>query len=152
MIDMRPITRDTIAEILPKLRPIDRLELDLMRRRPAEEELWHGASESRRSFAAYMDDDLVCIVGVKAVSVLSNVGHPWAMVTRAVDRPEVRRAFITNSASTIDWLGQGFTRLWNLVAEENAMAVRWLRWSGFAFDGRSIELSGHRLLHFERVM
>ena len=61
MIDLRPITRDTISEILPLLRPVDRLELDLMRRRPADEELLRGASESRRSFAAYMDDDLVCL-------------------------------------------------------------------------------------------
>lgn len=152
MIDLRPITRETVDEILPKLRPIDRLELDLMRSRLPAEELLHVADTSRRSFAAYMDGALVCIVGVKAASVLSDVGSPWAMMTRAVENPAVRRALIANTKGTVEWLGQGFGRLWNVVAEENAVAVRWLKWSGFTFDGRSVELQGHRLLHFERVM
>ena len=147
-----PVTAEVVDDILPRLRPIDRLELDCMRTGPAHEDLLRMASLSRRASAAYIGDDLVCIFGVKAVTALSDVGCPWALVTRAVDRADVRRAFAAGSAPVVEWMGQDFRRLWNLVAEENLTARRWLDWLGFRFDGRAIDLRGHRFLHFEKEM
>lgn len=148
-VTLARITPEVIDDILPRLRPIDRLELDCMGTGDARADLLRLVAQSRRSVAAYMDGDLVCIFGVKAVTALSDVGCPWAMMTRAVDRPRVRRRFIAESRVGVDWLGHDFRRLWNLVAEENRNARRWLAWLGFRFDGREIELRGHRFLHFE---
>lgn len=147
-----PVTPEVVDGILPRLRAIDRLELDCMRTGAARDDLIRVSTHSRRAAAAYMGDDLVCIFGVKAVTALSDVGCPWALVTRAVDRPDVRRAFAAGSAPVVEWMGQDFRRLWNLVAEENRTARRWLEWLGFHFDGRAIDLRGHRFLHFEKEM
>ncbi|MTH65075.1 hypothetical protein [Paracoccus shanxieyensis] len=146
---LEPVTRAVIADLIPRLRPVDRLELDLMGTGEAERDLERLAGQSRRSMAAYMSGELVCIFGIKAMGILSDVGCPWAMMTRQVDRPEVRRAFIANSGPVVDWLGQDVRRMWNLVAEENTTAIRWLKWLGFRFDGRAVTVQGHRLLHFE---
>lgn len=148
--DLRPITRDVLAELLPRLRPIDRLELDCMGQGDPLDDLEAVAARARRSSAAYMNGELVCILGVSAQSALSDVGCPWALITREVERPEVRREFIATSRAALDWMSEDFRRLWNVVAEENRTAIRWLRWLGFTFDGRAVELRGHRFLHFEK--
>lgn len=144
-----PVTREVIDDLLPRLRPVDRLELDCMTTGDPAESLAAMVGRSRRSCAAYMGGDLVCILGVNAPSILSDVGCPWMLTTRAVDRSEVRRRFIAGSAAALEWVGQDFRRLWNLVADENTVAVRWLRWMGFRFSGRDVVLQGHRFLHFE---
>lgn len=144
-----PITPAVVDELLPQMRPIDRLELDCMGTGDARGDLLRLAATSRRARAAYMDGDLVCIFGVKAVTEMSDTGNPWAMLTRAVDAPRVRREFVHGSRVGVDWLGQDFRRLWNLVAEDNRTARRWLAWLGFRFDGRAVDLRGHRFLHFE---
>lgn len=116
------------------------------------EALYRMVAGARRSCAAYMGGDLVCIIGVSAPSLLSQVGCPWMLTTRAVDRPEVRRAFVGGSKAALDWAAMDFQRLWNLVAAENTVAVRWLRRVGFRFTGRDVWLRGHQFLHFEMIM
>lgn len=148
--DIRPITREVLQDLLPRLRPVDRLELDCMTIGDPLDELERMADRARRSCAAYMGGDLVGIFGVSAQSALSDVGCPWALITRAVDLPATRRALVAHSHVGLEWMGQDFRRLWNVVAEENRTAVRWLRWLGFTFDGRAVELRGHRFLHFEK--
>ncbi|MEF9601185.1 hypothetical protein O4J55_02185 [Paracoccus sp. PXZ] len=152
-VTVAPITADVVDALLPHLRPIDRLELDCMGTGDARADLLRLAAQSRRCRAAYMDGDLVCIFGVKPATALSYTGFPWAMMTRAVDRPQVRREFVAGSRVGVEWLGQDFRRLWNLVAEENLVARRWLRWIGFRFDAeKTVVLQGHRFLHFEMEM
>lgn len=150
--EFRPVTPQVIAELLPRLRAVDRLELDCMTTGDREAALADMVARARRSCAAYMGGDLVCILGVNAVSVLSDVGCPWMLTTRAVDRPHVRREFIAGGRVALEWVGEDFRRLWNLVAEENTVAVRWLKWMGFTFTGRDVVLQGHRFLHFEMEM
>ena len=145
-----PVTHDVIADLLPRLRPVDRLELDCMGSDDPDADLRRMIATARRSRATYIDGDLVCIFGVSASTTLGDVGCPWALTTRAVERREFRREFIAGSRVGLEWLGQDFRRLWNLVAEENAAAIRWLRWLGFRFDGRAVDLRGHRFLHFEK--
>lgn len=145
-----PVTPEVIADLLPRLRPVDRLELDCMGSDDPDADLRRMIAGARRCRASYIDGDLVCIFGVSASTMLSDVGCPWALTTRAVERREFRREFIAGSRVGLEWLGQDFQRLWNLVAEENTTAIRWLRWLGFRFDGRAVDLRGHRFLHFEK--
>lgn len=149
MFTFQPITPAIIERLVPALRPIDRLELSCMSDGDPVVALTGMAARARRSTAAYMGDDLVGIMGVSAASVMSDTGCPWALVTSSIERPAVRREFLARSHVALDWLGEDFRRLWNIVSAENATAIRWLKWMGFSFTGREIELRGHRFLHFE---
>lgn len=150
MFTFHAITPDIIAELVPRLREVDRLELDCMSDGDHVEVLIGMARRSRRSTAAYMNGDLVGIMAVSAASIVSDTGCPWALVTNAIERPAVRREFLAQGRVALDWLGEDFRRLWNIVSAENATAIRWLKWMGFTFTGREIELRGHRFLHFEK--
>lgn len=149
MFTFQPITPATIERLVPALRAIDRIELSCMSKGDPREALATMTARARRATAAYMGGDLVGIMGVSAASVVSDTGCPWALVTSAIERPAVRREFLARSHVALDWLGEDFRRLWNIVSAENATAIRWLRWMGFTFTGREIELQGHRFLHFE---
>lgn len=149
-VTVGPVTPEVISDLLPRLRPVDRLELDCMAVGEPEADLRSMVSRARRCRASYIDGELVCIFGVSASTMLADVGCPWALMTRAVDRRGFRREFIAGSRVGLEWLGQDFRRLWNLVAEENTTAIRWLRWLGFRFDGRAVDLRGHRFLHFDK--
>lgn len=150
MFRFQPITPEVITDLLPRLRPIDRLELSCMTQGDPAATLARMSERARRSTAAYMGEDLVGIMGVSAASIVSETGCPWALVTDAIDRPAVRREFLAQGRVALDWLGGDFRRLWNIVSEENATAIRWLKWMGFAFTGRDVMLQGHRFLHFEK--
>lgn len=149
-VDLRPITRAVIEDLIPRLRPLDRLELDCMTPGDPTDRLAEMVTRARRSRAAYMGGDLVCIFGVSAASLAADVGCPWALITRAVDRPDVRRELVADSRVALEWVGQDFRRLWNYVAAENVTAIRWLKWMGFSFGGQEVVLQGHRFLHFEK--
>lgn len=150
MFVFRDVTPAIVQDLVPRLRPIDRLELDCMSDGDPVEVLFNMAQRARRVTAAYMADDLVGIMGVSAASIVSDTGCPWALVTDAIDQPAVRREFLAQGRVALDWLGDDFRRLWNIVSAENATAIRWLKWMGFTFTGRGIELRGHRFLHFEK--
>lgn len=148
-VSVAPITTAVIGTLLPRLRPIDRLELDCMGTGAPAADLARLVGQSRRSRAAYIDGDLVGIFGIKAITAVSDVGCPWALFTRVVDRSTARREVVAGSRDGLEWLGQDFRRMWNLVAEDNRTARRWLSWLGFRFDGRAVVVKGHRFLHFE---
>lgn len=150
-VEAGPITAEVVAEILPKLRPVDRLELDCMSRGDPAAALLQVAQAARRSMAVYIGGELIGIVGVNARTILSDAACPWALFTRAIERPDIRRILVRDSRRGVEWLAGGeFRRFWNLVAEENTAARRWLRWMGFRFNGVAVTLQGHRFLHFEK--
>ena len=66
MIDVRPITPGVIDELLPRLRLIDRLEMDCMMPGDHRAGLIRMAERARRARAAYISGDLVGIFGVSA--------------------------------------------------------------------------------------
>lgn len=150
MFTFHDITPAIIEELVPRLRPIDRLEMSCMIKGDPVEALVTMAGRARRATAAYMHGDLVGIMGVSAASIVSDTGCPWALVTNAIERPEVRREFLAQGRVALDWLAEDFRRLWNIVSAENETAIRWLKWMGFTFTGRDVVLQGHRFLHFEK--
>lgn len=146
-----PVTQAVLEALLPALRPIDRLELDCMAGGDPMEALRRSVARSRRSCATYIDGDLTAIIAANAPSLASETGCPWALTTRALDRPAVRREFVAGSAQVLEWVGGDFRKLWNLVASENTAAIRWLKWLGFDFPGATMMVRGHEFRYFERV-
>ncbi len=147
MIEVRPITPEAIDALLPRLRPVDRLELDCMMPDNQRAGLIDMAERARRARAAYIDGEIVGIFGVSAQGVLSSTGCPWMLATPLIERRDVKREFIAGSRVALDWLAQDFARLWNVVSVENRAAIRWLGWLGFAF-GAVVDVNGQPFRYF----
>lgn len=147
MIEVRPITPETIDALLPRLRPVDRLELDCMMPGNQRAGLIHMAERARRARAAYIGGEIVGIFGVSAQGVLSSTGCPWMLATPLIERHDVKREFIAGSRVALGWLAQDFARLWNVVSVENRAAIRWLGWLGFAF-GDVVDVNGQPFRYF----
>ena len=145
MIEVRPITPEVIDELLPRLRPIDRLELDCMMPGDHRAGLIRMAERARRSRAAYIDGELIGIFGISAEGILSNTGCPWMLATTTIERH--KRVLVDGSQVALGWLMQDFRRAWNVVSVENAAAIRWLRWLGFEF-GPTVTVRGHDFRYF----
>lgn len=147
MIEVRPITPEAIDALLPRLRPVDRLELDCMMPENQRAGLIGMAERARRARAAYIGGEIVGIFGVSAQGVLSSTGCPWMLATPLIERHDVKREFIAGSRVALDWLAQDFARLWNVVSLENRAAIRWLGWLGFEF-GQHVDVGGQPFRYF----
>lgn len=147
MIEVRPITPEAIDALLPRLRPVDRLELDCMMPENQRAGLIRMAERARRARAAYIGGEIVGIFGVSAQGVLSSTGCPWMLATPLIERRDVKREFIAGSRVALGWLAQDFSRLWNVVSVENRAAIRWLGWLGFEF-GDVVDVNGQPFRYF----
>lgn len=147
MIEVGSITPEAIDALLPRLRPVDRLELDCMMPENPRAGLIGMAERARRARAAYIGGEIVGIFGVSAQGVLSSTGCPWMLATPLIERRDVKREFIAGSRVALGWLAQDFDRLWNVVSVENRAAIRWLGWLGFTF-GQQVNVNGHPFRYF----
>lgn len=149
-IQISDLTDEDMALMAENIRDMDRFEFDIMSGgKPVIEILQHLMRRSVRARAAYVDDRLVAVYGVINQTVLSGVGNPWLAATDMIERPDVRRAFIRHTRSELAWLAEGLSTFWNMVYAENKLAIRWLKWTGFIFDGTEFDVRGHRFLKFE---
>ena len=149
-VEIRGLEHTDIELMAELMRPMDRFEFDVMGGgKPPIEDLTILMERSKSARACYMDGKLVAVWGILPPTVLSTVGFPWLAATDEIDRPEVRRKFIAMTKPEFGSAVGSFTRLWNLISEENTIAIRWLKWIGFGFDGRSTVIKGHRFLFFE---
>ncbi|WP_316859934.1 hypothetical protein [uncultured Cohaesibacter sp.] len=145
------IDKKDLRRMEKQMRPMDRFEFDLMSggwsMRDCLEDLDRRTLVAK---AAYLDGKLLAIGGVvPAMSALSTVGSPWLCATPLVETREGRRAFIQHSRSEFELVSFPFRLLWNVCSEKNVIAIRWLKWLGFEFDGSNIEIDGNRFLKFK---
>lgn len=140
-VDMELLARD--------MREIDRFEFSVMSGgRPLRDVLGEVLRFAGNGRAAYFDGKLVAVYGVNAKTSLSVEATPWMAATNEIANPMVRRAVVERSKSELLDLAGPYSRLWNVVSEGNRVAIRWLKWMGFTFDG-SIMIGPHRFLKFE---
>jgi len=148
-VEIKPLDGGDIEAMADKVRPMDRYEFDVM---SSGESclgcLEHMLRRSRRARAAYVDDQLVAVYGVLSPTLMSDGGNPWLAATDMIERADVRREFIRHTRSELVWLAGGFSSLWNIVSDKNLIAIRWLKWVGFSFDGTDYDIRGHRFLKF----
>ena len=149
-VEIRNLEFADIEIMAERMRPMDQFEFEIMGgEKPVIESLEILLDRSRSARACYMDGKLVAVWGIMAPTILSNEGFPWLAATYEIDKPDVRRRFISMTKPEFWRAVGGFTKLWNLVSEENTVAIRWLKWIGFVFDGRETIIQGHRFLYFE---
>lgn len=151
MMDVRisDLSQDDLQEMAQNIRPMDRFEADIVSGGQSIENVLDGLlRKSRRARAAYVGSDLVAIYGVVSQTLLSSTGNPWLLATRKIEGVEVRREFIRRTEQEVRWLCEGYDHLWNIVSNDNTVAIRWLRWIGFQFDADVINVRGHPFRRF----
>lgn len=149
-ITFKEMDIDDIDLMSGALRQIDATEFRVMSGGKSHiDNLTHLLNSSRRSRAAYYDGELLAVYGVISPTILNLEGNPWMAATDLIDRPDVRRAFIEETHEQFAWATDGFKTLWNVVSKENKVAIRWLKWMGFLFDGSEYVISGHKFVKFE---
>tara|TARA_R110000850_G_scaffold106309_2_gene217612 strand:+ start:75 stop:539 length:465 start_codon:yes stop_codon:yes gene_type:complete len=147
---IRDLQKEDLVLMAEMMRPMDRFEFDLMSNGQSVEEcLQHMLRRSRRARAGYFDGKLVAVYGVLSPTMMSTGGNPWMAATDMIDRSDVRRLFLQKTRSELAWLSEGFSLLWNIVSVENSIAIRWLKWVGFTFDGTEYDIRGHSFLKFQ---
>jgi len=149
-VEIKRLEADDLEVMAGQMRPMDRYEFDVMSSGENHLQcLKHMLRRSRRARAAYVDDRLVAVYGVLSPTLMSEGGNPWLAATDMIERADVRREFIRHTRSELVWLADGFSSLWNIVSEKNAITIRWLKWVGFSFDGTDYDIRGHRFLKFQ---
>lgn len=74
----------------------------------------------------------VAVLGVRPVNMFSNVGIPWLLGTKGLDK--MKKFFVKYSKLIIEEMKKGFDILINYVDARYFKAVRWLEWCGFIID------------------
>lgn len=85
-----------------------------------------------RAWAGFVDDEPVCLFGVRTTSLLGREGVPWMLGTDAVERYQV--PFLRQCRPIVAGWRSEYDSLVNWVDERNTVAQRWLRWLGFTLD------------------
>ncbi len=150
-VEIRPLEDDHLRHLSTRLRDIDLVEVrSLAPEGPLDELLVSAGHASIRGKAGFFDGDLVACWAALPHDGSETEVAPWLLATNAIDRPEVRRAFLLHGAKELRKLTEGFDYLWNFVHRENAIAQRWLRFLGFEFrDARQYVLGGESFVRFE---
>mgnify|MGYP000666343052 FL=1 len=149
-LNIKVLEVDEIVEMSQKMREMDRLEYRLMSNgAPIFDGLCHMQERSDQSFAAYVDGELLCCYGRIRGTALTNEACPWLVATDLVMTPRGRRVFLEAGPPLIAELIKGFSRCWNMVYEQNTVAIRWLKWVGFEFNAPPVNVRGYKFLPFE---
>lgn len=74
----------------------------------------------------------VAIMGVVTYETLSDIGIPWLLGTKGLDK--IKRFFLKICKPVIEEMKKGFEMLVNFVDARYEKAVRWLDWCGFTID------------------
>lgn len=111
--------------------------------------LWglvHSYKRSAICMTVLIDGEPEAIFGAGDLSVLTGMGAPWLLASdRAVS---CRVEFLRGSVHWRDQLLRRYSVLRNVVDCRNKIAIRWLRWLGFAFSD-PFKHRGHDFMMFE---
>ncbi len=147
MINYRAVTDSHIKELARNARDADINEVAAMTTEGIESALRECLDHSTRSFSVFCGDDLLCIFGLAATSVLGAHNAPWMLGTKKISKH--RKSFIKASIEVITWMkGQSYL-LENVVHADHVEAVSWLKFLGFQFDEpQPIGLNGEKFMRF----
>ena len=150
-VEIRPLEDDDLRHLAGRLRPMDLLEVRAVAPNgPLDEILMAAGRKSFRGRAGFFNGDMVACWAVVPHNDSETEATPWLLATDAIDRPDVRRAFLAHGSKELHRLTEGFEYLWNFVHRENDVARRWLRFMGFEFrDTKQYMISGEHFVRFE---
>lgn len=78
---------------------------------------------------AYINGELVCVMGVTVDSKMSTVARPWLIPTKTIKK--YKKTFLPASKRWIAYLLTKYDALENVGSATHDRALRWLKWLGF---------------------
>ena len=143
------LTHEHLNHIVTVAREADRIEFAYQSELPMRQVLGDMLRISHRARCGLIDGEPIVCFGVCKPVVLSTEGHPWAIASRRVEEPACRRLFLKHSRSALAEIVGGYTNIWNVIHEENSLAIRWLTWLGFTISDTRFEIGGGWFRRFE---
>jgi hypothetical protein len=141
-----PATEDLLRAMAPRLRPLDRREVETLGFTPERGLLDSYRRSTWARVALTPSGRPLAAWGLGLISALGGIGGPWMLSTPLIERD--RRAFLRESRRQVAEMRQLCPILRGLVDARYRGAVRWLGWLGFSF-GAPIEIGGAPFLPFE---
>jgi hypothetical protein len=120
---------DVIAE---NVRPADKAELWATAHSTPAQVMAMGMKYSEWSMTGLADGVPVCMFGVYRDSFLIDVGTPWMVGSRLLDRHA--KTFIQHCRPALLEMQRGYDRLENYVDARNVRSINWLRRMGFTVE------------------
>jgi hypothetical protein len=83
---------------------------------------------STRAYSGFIDDEIACMWGIHARTILNDSVYLWLLTTKLVeDHPFV---FVRHSQMVARELLKSYSRIEGWVWEKNTLSIKWLRWLG----------------------
>ena len=141
-------TPELVKHVVDRARDADRIEFHHAAQRPIADVVDEMLGECQ-GYVAAVDDEPVAVYGVISRRLLSQSAQPWLIASREVERPNVRRMFLRHGRDELARISANYSYLWGAVHDENAVAIRWLKFMGFRMVDR-IGVNGAGFFRFER--
>jgi hypothetical protein len=136
-LHITPATKEEAEWLAPRLREMDKKEVWASSGKSPEEVLplsWELSTKSGKCYTIRGRDntDPIAIFGVADGSIPTEhyrTGVLWMLGTPGVEGEAIQ---VCRAAGPwIEYLGEDFDFLWNVVWNENKLHLRWLSWLGF---------------------
>jgi hypothetical protein len=144
--EIRDATEADAEYLATRLRAIDVREISAVSGRSPRASLISGVRGSEYCKAGVADGEVVCLYGVRRLSVWEDDCVIWMLGTDDLPKHAVR--FIRDCRSEVVSMVQQFKFVENWCHAENKTTIRWLKWLGFKIEeaapyGRKDELFHH---------
>jgi len=130
-VEIRPATAQDAIDLAQGLRPADIAELHACGHSDLDEVVARSVRVSSMCWAAFVDGQIACVIGVAPLSLLGGLGAPWMLGTPVLDKAS--RVLVRRTPEYISKMLGAFPHLLNYVHADNGTSVRWLKRLGFVF-------------------
>lgn len=130
--EIRDATKEDVDYLTPRLREIDKLEIEVMYEGTHHASLMSGLKMSEYCKVGVADDKPFCIYGVRKPCFLSNSGIAWMLATDDIKKHAMK--FGRKCAIEVDKMLNGVDIIENWCHADNKVTIRWLKWLGFKFE------------------
>lgn len=131
MIEIVKATAQHCADLTPRIKPIDSVEMNAvnMDGKSNEELLLLYERYSQKSFAV-VDDKLGCIALYGVAKIAPTTGVPWMITSQEFLNDHSTRFLRECKAHMLDLI-KDYKQVFNYVHIDNVVCHRWLTWLGF---------------------
>jgi hypothetical protein len=128
-VQIVPATREHAINLAPRMRQEDIAEVWVGSHQEPLEHLTDSIERSVIARSALVGDQVACIWGVVAISLLTGTGQPWLLTSDLVERHP--RHFMREVRRQLPEMLRMFPTLLNVTDARYTRAIRWLDRIGF---------------------
>lgn len=132
---VRPSTPEDILKLAPRLRQDDIRECFACNGSNGTQALSEGLKTSSECLTIEMEKVVIGMFGVAPIEDFPQVGAVWLLASD--DLKLIKVQFLRQTRPWIAHFLSRFPTLTNMVDERNEIHIKWIKWSGFTFTGRS---------------